>query len=283
VSVTEDVLKESYQPARPSRSADKAIMESGHHFPLVGALGIDHVECVLDLLKVPIRGAETMVFVEAVVADFIRIWNDKELHAGDRDAVAKFIIGSALVLEKAAFPDDETTCVWPRAPSHPSPRTLSRHPLDAGASDVVALNRLGHALTIDPPPAVADHLVPVLDICLTTIGLRSSAMTIPETVIRMRGSRKMRSRRKPPRRPPYSNAGSERMLRPPAAACTPNVCEPLFRAVVAVKQLCSPRLRRSARSARQRALCPAIADRPASCRSRSGPEDIERQSLSLSK
>jgi hypothetical protein len=105
VSVSEDVLKEPYPPVRPSRSADRATMESGgHHFPFVGALGIDHVECVLNLLKQPVRGAETMVFVEAVVADFIRIWNDKELHAGDRDPVGKFIIGSALVGSTGVLP-----------------------------------------------------------------------------------------------------------------------------------------------------------------------------------
>jgi hypothetical protein len=45
-----------------------------------------------------------MVFVEAVVADFIRIWNDKELHAGDRDPVGKFIIGSALVGSTGVLP-----------------------------------------------------------------------------------------------------------------------------------------------------------------------------------
>lgn len=168
-----DVVEETLQPAKTPRPAQQpAVHADRQHLRRFVALGVQHVECVTQVVEEVLAGVEALRRREAHVVRIERVRDDQlrrraaarhgDVHP-ERQVVA-IVVG---VVQEAAVFRDETVRVRAVAAGIPAERTLARHALDRfhPEAHVLGLELGRHALVVNPAPAVARDLMTELDEC----------------------------------------------------------------------------------------------------------------------
>ena len=156
-----DVVEEARQGCSTSGTSDQATVQTDrHHLGSSFALGIEHVEAILQVGEELIATIEPLVRGKTHVVGVQRIRNDQVRLAIVGDPVGQ-IVGIAVgIVEKPALLDDEPAGVRAaasRVPAQGPSAGDARVDLD-GALQVLALDLFGDKLVIDPAIAVAGDL-----------------------------------------------------------------------------------------------------------------------------
>src|SRR5579872_4617278 len=159
---TARIVQEFDQAGRLAGPADQPVVQrDAHQLRALGALVIEQVEAVDQILRKFIGGAEAGIAVETVVVGLERIGNDEMSAAADLDPEGQLVAEIVAIVRKAAMLDQKSARVdaWPAV--EPSDRRRAGQLLDSGDGelDMLPLLVFRRLMIVEPAPAVADDFV----------------------------------------------------------------------------------------------------------------------------